>query len=73
MEFRKECWFDPGQGHHSVHVGDERETATIVAQAAGICPPTERKWVARFKDARLGGLAHRSLLPRRLYRPGGDR
>jgi transposase InsO family protein len=39
------------------------------AQAAGVCPRTVRKWVARYRSEGLAGLADRSSRPRRLYRP----
>jgi transposase InsO family protein len=39
------------------------------AQAAGVCPRTVRKWVARFKAEGIEGLRDRSSRPHRLYRP----
>ena len=45
------------------------QTPQAVALAAGICPRTVRKWVARFKAAGVEGLKDRSSRPRRLYRP----
>jgi transposase InsO family protein len=39
------------------------------ARAAGVCPRTVRKWVARFKAEGVAGLKDRSSRPRRLYRP----
>jgi transposase InsO family protein len=40
-----------------------------VAQAAGVCPRTVRKWVARYRREGLAGLQDRSSRPRRLHRP----
>jgi len=45
------------------------QTPQAVALAAGVCPRTVRKWVARFKAAGVEGLKDRSSRPRRLYRP----
>src|SRR5215210_2519367 len=39
------------------------------AQAAGVCPRTVHKWIARFQAEGLAGLADRSSRPKRLYRP----
>jgi transposase InsO family protein len=39
------------------------------AHAAGVCPRTVRKWVARFKAEGIEGLQDRSSRPHRLYRP----
>src|SRR3954471_10809614 len=40
-----------------------------VAEAAGVCPRTVRKWVGRYRREGLAGLQDRSSRPRRLYRP----
>ena len=40
-----------------------------VALAAGVCPRTVRKWVARFKIEGVEGFEDRSSRPLRLYRP----
>ena len=40
-----------------------------VGRAAGVCPRTARKWVARFKAEGIEGLKDRSSRPHRLYRP----
>ncbi|WP_047308227.1 IS481 family transposase, partial [Rhodopseudomonas palustris] len=45
------------------------QTPKAAAQAAGVCPRTARKWVARFKAEGRAGLADRSSRPRRLYKP----
>lgn len=39
------------------------------ARAAGVCPRTVRKWLARFRAEGAGGLADRSSRPHRLHRP----
>src|SRR5882672_5828503 len=48
-------------------VGGQRPEAA--ARAAGVCPRTVRKWVARFKTEGRAGLMDRSSRPKRLYRP----
>lgn len=39
------------------------------ARAAGVCPRTARKWLARFLAEGVEGLQDRSSRPNRLYRP----
>jgi transposase InsO family protein len=41
----------------------------VTARAAGVCPRTVRKWVARYQSEGLAGLADRSSRPHGLYRP----
>lgn len=45
------------------------QTPEAAARAAGVCPRTARKWLARFKAEGLEGLQDRSSRPHRLYRP----
>jgi transposase InsO family protein len=45
------------------------QTAEAAARAAGVCPRTVRKWLARFKAEGRAGLMDRSSRPNRLYRP----
>jgi transposase len=40
-----------------------------VAQAAGVCPRTVRKWVERYRREGLAGLVDRSSRPHRLRKP----
>jgi len=42
------------------------QTPQAAARAAGVCPHTARKWVARFQAEGLAGLVDRSSRPRRL-------
>src|SRR5215204_3387848 len=44
------------------------QTPQAAARAAGVCPRTARKWVARFKAEGRAGLADRSSRPKRLRR-----
>jgi transposase InsO family protein len=45
------------------------QTPEAAAHAAGVCPRTARKWIARFKAEGRAGLMDRSSRPKRLYRP----
>jgi transposase InsO family protein len=45
------------------------QTPEAAARAAGVCPRTVRKWVARFTAEGVDGLRDRSSRPHRLFRP----
>ena len=45
------------------------QTPQAAARAAGVCPRTVRKWVARYAVEGVAGLQDRSSRPKRLYRP----
>jgi transposase InsO family protein len=45
------------------------QTPEAAARAAGVCPRTARKWLARFLAEGVEGLQDRSSRPHRLYRP----
>jgi len=45
------------------------QTAKAVAEAAGVCPRTVRKWVDRYRCEGAAGLCDRSSRPHRVYRP----
>ena len=45
------------------------QTPEATAHAAGVCPRTVRKWVARFKAEGIEGLRDRSSRPHRLHKP----
>jgi len=45
------------------------QTPQAAARAAGVCPRTARKWVARFTTEGRAGLADRSSRPQRLRQP----
>lgn len=45
------------------------QTPEAAARAAGVCPRTARKWLARFKAEGVAGLQDRSSRPHRLHRP----
>jgi transposase-like protein len=43
--------------------GDERETPNAVALAAGVCPRTIRRWVARYRAEGLSGPCRTAARP----------
>ena len=45
------------------------QTPKAVAEVAGVCPRTVRKWVDRYRREGTAGLRDRSSRPHRLYRP----
>ena len=45
------------------------QTPEAVAEAAGVCPRTVRKWVVRYCREGLAGLQDRSSRPHRLRKP----
>ncbi len=45
------------------------QTPPAAARAAGVCPRTVRKWVARYAAEGVAGLQNRSSRPRALHRP----
>ena len=45
------------------------QTPKAVAQAAGVCPRTIRKWVERYRREGVAGLRDRSSRPHRLRKP----
>ena len=48
------------------------QTPEAAARAAGVCPRTAHKWVARFRAEGIEGLKDRSSRPHRLNRPTPD-
>ena len=48
------------------------QTPEAAARAAGVCPRTARKWLARFKAQGAAGLQDRSSRPNRLRNPTPD-
>jgi transposase len=48
------------------------QTPQAAARAAGVCPRTARKWLARYKAESIAGLQDRSSRPRKLRDPTPD-
>ena len=72
MDMHKNARLTPIGRGHVVRAVQGGQTPEAAARAAGVCPRTVRKWVARFKAEGQAGLADRSSRPHRLYRPTPD-
>ena len=69
MNIHKNARLTPIGRERLVQVVLSGQTPKAAAQAAGVCPRTVRKWVARFKAEGRAGLIDRSSRPWRLHRP----
>jgi transposase InsO family protein len=69
MNIHKNARLTPIGREHLVKAVLSGQRPEAAARAAGVCPRTVRKWVARYRSEGLAGLADRSSRPRRLYRP----
>jgi len=69
MDIHKNARLTPHGRAWIVRQVESGQTPKAVAEAAGVCPRTVRKWVARYLAEGAAGLADRSSRPRRLYRP----
>ena len=69
MNIHKNARLTPSGREHIVRQIGSGQTAKAIAEAAGVCPRTVRKWVDRYRREGLAGLADRSSRPHRLYRP----
>lgn len=72
MDMHKNARLTPIGRGYVVRAVLSGQTPEAAARAAGVCPRTVRKWVARFKAEGQAGLADRSSRPHRLYRPTPD-
>jgi transposase InsO family protein len=69
MNVHKNARLTPHGRERIVRQVQSGRTPKAVAQAAGVCPRTVRKWVERYCREGLAGLRDRSSRPHRLYRP----
>ena len=69
MNIHKNARLTPLGREHLVRALLSGQTPQAAARAAGVCPRTARKWLARFEAEGVAGLQDRSSRPRRLYRP----
>src|SRR6266568_5122166 len=69
MNMHKNARLTPRGRERIVRQVASGQTPEAVAEAAGICPRTVRKWVDRHRREGLAGLANRSSRPHRLHRP----
>jgi transposase InsO family protein len=69
MNIHKNARLTPHGREHIVRAVTSGQTPKAVAQAAGVCPRTVRKWVGRYRIEGAAGLCDRSSRPHRLHRP----
>src|SRR6476620_4143181 len=69
MNMHKNARLTPRGRERIVRQVESGQTTEAVAEAAGVCPRTVRKWVDRYRRAGLAGLQDRSSRPHRLHRP----
>jgi transposase InsO family protein len=69
MNIHKNARLTPSGRERIVRQIEGGRTLEAVSEAAGVCPRTVRKWVARYRSEGLTGLNDRSSRPQRLYRP----
>ena len=72
MNIHKNARLTPIGRERIVRLVGDGQTPKAVAQAAGVCPRTVRKWVDRYHREGLAGLQDRSSRPHRLYQPTPD-
>jgi len=69
MNVHKNARLTPIGRERIVRQVESGQTPKAVAEAAGVCPRTVRKWVERYRCNGLAGLKDRSSRPHRLYGP----
>jgi transposase len=69
MNVHKNARLTPRGRERIVRQVTSGQTPDAVAEAAGVCPRTVRKWVDRYRREGLAGLPDRSSRPHRLRQP----
>jgi transposase InsO family protein len=69
MNVHKNARLTPHGRERIVRQVESGQTPKAVAEAAGVCPRTVRKWVNRYRREGVTGLRDRSSRPHRIYRP----
>ena len=69
MNIHKNARVTPRGRERIVRQFESGRTLEAVAEAAGVCPRTVRKWVDRYRREGLAVLQDRSSRPHRLHRP----
>src|SRR5271166_4046059 len=69
MNVHKNARLTPRGRERMVRQVDSGQTPEAVAEAAGVCARTVRKWVDRYRREGLAGLQDRSSRPHRLRQP----
>jgi transposase InsO family protein len=72
MNIHKNARLTPLGRERMVEMMRGGQTPEAAARAAGVCPRTARKWLARFKAEGALGLADRSSRPKKLRRPASS-
>jgi transposase len=68
MNIHKNARLTPRGRERIARQVESGQTPPAVAEAAGVCPRTVRKWVIRFRAEGIEGLRDRSSRPHRLRR-----
>ena len=68
MNIHKNARLTPRGRERIIRQVESGQTPPAVAEAAGVCPRTVRKWVIRFRAEGIEGLRDRSSRPHRLRR-----
>lgn len=69
MNIHKNARLTPLGRERLVRQIESGQTPEAAARAAGVCPRTARKWLARFRAEGLAGLQDRSSRPHRVRQP----
>jgi transposase len=69
MNVHKNARLTPRGRERIVRQVESGQTPEAVAEAAGVCPRTVRKWIDRYRREGLAGLQDRSSRPHRLRQP----
>ena len=69
MNMHKNARLTPLGREHLVRQVLSGQTLEAAARAAGVCPRTAGKWVARFRAEGIAGLKDRSSRPHRVRKP----
>src|SRR5262249_61704116 len=69
MNMHKNARLTPRGRERIVRQVESGQTPEAVAEAAGVCSRTVRKWVDRYRREGLAGLQDRSSRPHRLHQP----
>jgi transposase InsO family protein len=69
MNVHKNARLTPIGRERLVRQVESGQTPEAAARAAGVCPRTVRKWLARYASDGVAGMQDRSSRPHRLHRP----
>jgi transposase InsO family protein len=72
MNIHKNARLTPFGRERMVQMMLSGQSPQAAARAAGVCPATARKWLARYKGEGIAGLQDRSSRPARLRNPTSD-